>query len=178
MQNINDKLNFIRQKTKSEKIKIMIIGLGSVGNYLLDYLLSSVNPEIDLCVVGRCINRLQSDVNINTVAALIRGQNRNHISIIDNVNLDNVDTIVSCIDTYAPDIIVNSSRAYSGLKYGSISWKTVRAYGIWTPLSIKYIRNIMLAYERSHSNAIVINTSYSDATIPWLKSAGMYYPDF
>jgi len=28
------------------------------------------------------------------------------------------------------------------------------------------------------SNAIVINTSYSDAANPWLKSAGMRYPDF
>ena len=73
---------------------------------------------------------------------------------------------------------MNSSRAYAGLKYGSISWANVRAYGIWSPLSIKYTKNIMEAYEQAESFAVVINTSYSDAVIPWLKSAGKAYPDF
>ena len=36
----------------------------------------------------------------------------------------------------------------------------------------------MEAYERTGSDAIVINTSYSDVVIPWLKSAGKAYPDF
>ncbi len=36
----------------------------------------------------------------------------------------------------------------------------------------------MEAYDQADSNAIVINTSYSDAVIPWLKSAGKAYPDF
>lgn len=36
----------------------------------------------------------------------------------------------------------------------------------------------MAAHERVGSSAIVINTSYSDAVIPWLKSAGKAYPDF
>lgn len=82
------------------------------------------------------------------------------------------------LEEYHPDIIVNSSRVYSGLKYGSISWNNVRAYGLWAPLAIKYIKNIMEAYEKAGSSAIVINTSYSDAVIPWLKSAGKAYPDF
>jgi hypothetical protein len=64
------------------------------------------------------------------------------------------------------------------LKYGSISWSNVRAYGIWSPLSIQFTKNIMQAYENMDSSAIVINTSYSDAVIPWLKSAGKVYPDF
>ena len=36
----------------------------------------------------------------------------------------------------------------------------------------------MEAYEKAGSDAIVINTSYSDAVIPWLKSANKAYPDF
>ena len=77
-----------------------------------------------------------------------------------------------------PDFIVNSSRAYPGLKYGSLSWSNVRAYGIWTPLSIRFTKNIMEACDRADYDAVVINTSYSDAVIPWLKSAGKAYPDF
>lgn len=36
----------------------------------------------------------------------------------------------------------------------------------------------MKAYSEAESKAIVINTSYSDAVIPWLKSAGKVFPDF
>ena len=36
----------------------------------------------------------------------------------------------------------------------------------------------MEAYEQVDCNAITINTSYSDAVIPWLKSAGKAYFDF
>ena len=40
------------------------------------------------------------------------------------------------------------------------------------------MKNIMEAVDDAKSDAIVINTSYSDAVIPWLKSAGKSYPDF
>lgn len=175
---LNEKLSFLREELKSRKARIMIIGLGSVGNYLLDYLMSAGDEGIEICVVGRNEEKMQTDVNIVRVASLIRGQNRSRISVMGGVDLNNVSDIAEAIEAYKPDIIVNSSRAYSGLKYGSISWKNIRAYGIWTPLSIKYTRNIMEAYEQVQSNAIVINTSYSDAVIPWLKSAGRAYPDF
>ena len=36
----------------------------------------------------------------------------------------------------------------------------------------------MEACDNADTDAIVINTSYSDAVIPWLKSAGKAYPDF
>ena len=36
----------------------------------------------------------------------------------------------------------------------------------------------MEACDNAGTDAIVINTSYSDAVIPWLKSAGKAYPDF
>lgn len=178
MKNINEKLNILKAELENRKAKIMIIGLGSVGNYLLDYLMSTADEEIEICVVGRNEEKLESDVNIVRVASLIRGQNRCNIVINGNVDLNNVDSIVKAIVKFSPDIIVNSSRAYAGLKYGSISWNNVRAYGIWSPLSVKYTKNIMAAYESAGSDAIVINTSYSDAVIPWLKSAGKAYPDF
>ena len=178
MKTLDERLNQLRVELKSRAARIMIMGLGSVGYYLLDYLMSKGDEQIEICVVGRNADKLQSDVNIVKVASLIRGQNKSKIFVRGNVDFDDVGAMAETIKEYCPDIIVNSSRAYAGLKYGSISWKTVRAYGIWTPLSIKYVKNIMEAYERAGSDAIVINTSYSDAVIPWLKSAGKAYPDF
>lgn len=178
MKNINEKLNILRHELKNRKARIMIIGLGSVGNYLMDYLMSSKDENIEIAVVGRNKEKLESDANIVRVASLIRGQNRSRITVISDVDLNDVASIEKAIAAFSPDIIVNSSRAYAGLKYGSISWKNVRAYGIWSPLSIRFTKNIMEAYENVNSDAIVINTSYSDAVIPWLKSAGKAYPDF
>lgn len=178
MKSLGEKLNWLKIELKKRKARIMIIGLGSVGNYLLDFLLSTQDEKIDICVVGRSEEKMQADVNIVRVASLIRGQNRSEISIIGNVDLNNVSAIAGAIRSYNPDIIVNSSRVYSGLKYGSISWKSIRAYGIWAPLSMKYTKNIMEAYEQTESKAIVITTSYPDVVIPWLKSVGKAYPDF
>lgn len=180
MRSLDEKLQLLQTKllNTDEKIKIMIIGLGSVGLYLLDYLVSTANPRMEIIVVGRNQDKMLSDVNIVKTAATIRRQMRATVHIEGGCNFEDVNNIVAVLAKWDPDFIVNSSRVYSGLKYGSISWSHLRAYGIWTPLSVKYAKNIMEAYKKVNSHAISINTSYPDVVIPWLKSAGMAYFDF
>ncbi len=178
MKTLDERLQIVEEHVKDDEITIMIIGLGSVGTYLLDFLVSKNDPAIKLVVVGRNEEKMQSDVNIVRVASLIRELNKSQILIEGGVDLNDIDAIEKAISKYSPDFIVNSSRAYPGLKYGSISWSNVRAYGIWTPLSIRFTKNIMEACDKADTDAVVINTSYSDAVIPWLKSAGKAYPDF
>ena len=169
---------FAHWANHTDHIKIMIIGLGSVGTYLLDYLCSSGDPSLEIVAAGRNAEKMESDVNIVRVASMIRGQNRTRVTIDGSCDLECVETVAACISKHQPNIIVNSSRVRSGLKYGSISWQAFRAYGIWAPLAVKYAKTIMDATELAGSQAIVINTSYSDAVIPWLKGAGCRYPDF
>lgn len=180
MKTIDEKLQALQEKLlhTDEKIRIMIIGLGSVGLYLLDYLVSTANPRLEIIAVGRNRDRMVSDVNIVRTAATIRRQMRCTIHIEGDCDLEDVGSITQVLERWDPDFIVNSSRVYSGLKYGSISWSHLRAYGIWTPLSVKFARNIMEAYGKADSHAISINTSYSDAVIPWLRSAGLPHFDF
>lgn len=178
MKTLDERLKIVEEHVNNDEITIMIIGLGSVGTYLLDFLVSKNDPAIKLVVVGRNAEKMQSDVNIVRVASLIRELNKSQIEIEASVDLNDISSIEKAIAKYNPDFIVNSSRAYAGIKYGSISWHNVRAYGIWTPLSIKFTKNIMEACDKADTNAVVINTSYSDAVIPWLKSAGKAYPDF
>ena len=178
MKDLVERLKCVEKHTKENNITIMIIGLGSVGAYLLDYLVSKNDPSINIVVVGRDFNKMETKVNIIKISALIRQLNKSIIRIEADVDLNNIESIQRTIEKYKPDFIVNSSRAYSGLKYGSISWANVRAYGIWTPLAIRFTKNIMDACDKADTNAVVINTSYSDAVIPWLKSAGRLYPDF
>lgn len=179
MKTINEKLNLLKQKIdKGEKITIAIFGLGSVGCYLLDYIVSLGDPQLRVVVVGRNVEKMTQDVNIIRTAATIRRQLRSEIVIEGSCNFNDVDSIEKALRKIEPDFIVNSSRLFAGLKYGTISWSNLRAYGIWTPMSVLLGKNIMEAYEKANCNAISINTSYSDAVIPWLKSAGMAYFDF
>ena len=178
MKTLQQRLATVEEHVKNNSVKVMIIGLGSVGSYLLDYIISKNNPAIDVVVVGRDVEKMKTKANITRIAGLIREVNKSHITVEGGVDLNNVDEIGRVIGEHKPDFIVNSSRAYPGLKYGSISWNNIRAYGIWTPLSIRFTKNIMDACEAVDTDAVVINTSYSDAVIPWLKSAGKAYPDF
>ena len=179
MKSINEKLNILKKKLDGgEKITIAIFGLGSVGCYLLDYLVSLADPQLKLVVVGRNAEKMQQDVNIIRTAATIRRQMRSEIVVEGNCDFKDVASIETALKKIQPDFIVNSSRLYAGLKYGTISWSNLRAYGIWSPMSVLLGKNIMEAYGKADCNAISINTSYSDAVIPWLKSAGMAYFDF
>lgn len=179
MKSINEKLNLLKKKLDGgEKITIAIFGLGSVGCYLLDYLVSLADPQLRLVVVGRNAEKMQQDVNIIRTAATIRRQMRSEIVVEGGSDFKDVASIENTLRRIQPDFIVNSSRLYAGLKYGTISWSNLRAYGIWSPMSVLLGKNIMEAYGKADCNAISINTSYSDAVIPWLKSAGMPYFDF
>lgn len=163
---------------RDEAVNIMIIGLGSVGNYLLSSLCGMGLPSVRIVVTGHNREKLEENVNIARIAASIRGELHSKIVVDAGCDLERPEEIKACIARHRPDIIVNTSRVYAGLKYGTISWKNLRAYGIWTPLSIRYIRNIAWAAADAAPEAILINTSYSDVVIPWLKSAGQPYPDF
>lgn len=179
MMTLNEKLNLLQKKLAGgEKITIAIFGLGSVGCYLLDYLVSLADPQLRIVVVGRNTEKMQQDVNIIRTAATIRRQLRSDIVIEGGCDFMDVSSIEAALRKIQPDFIVNSSRLYSGLKYGTISWSNLRAYGIWSPLSVLLGKNIMEAYGKAGCTAISINTSYSDAVIPWIKSSGMPYFDF
>ncbi len=179
MKTLNEKLNLLKKKLDGgEKITIAIFGLGSVGCYLLDYLVSLADPQLRIVVVGRNAEKMQQDVNIIRTAATIRRQLRSEIVVEGGCDFKDVASIEAALKKIQPDFIVNSSRLYAGLKYGTISWSNLRAYGIWSPMSVLLGKNIMEAYGKTDCNAISINTSYSDAVIPWLKSADMPYFDF
>ena len=178
MRPLTERLSKLEEHIRNDQITVMIVGLGSVGTYLLDYLVSRNDETMKIVVVGRDYAKMEKNVNIVRISALIRELNRTKIEIEAGVDLNDIDSVEKVIRKHEPDFIVNSSRAYPGLKYGSISWKNVRAYGIWAPLSIRFTKNLMEACDRADTDAVVINTSYSDGVIPWLKSAGKAYPDF
>ena len=52
MKSFDERILQIEKNVHADKICVMIIGLGSVGTYLLDYLVSLNDPAIKIVVVG------------------------------------------------------------------------------------------------------------------------------
>jgi hypothetical protein len=178
MEKLNAKLNRLAAKGAAGRtVNLALLGLGSVGHYLLEYLLALRDPQLRIFVVGRDREKLVRDVNILRVAGLIRGPIESEVDVV-TADFDSPGSLTAALAQIQPDLLVNSSRAYSGIKYGGISWQKVRAYGLWSPLAVKYLKAVMRAVAEAGGDPIVINTSYSDATNAWLKSAGLPYPDF
>ena len=148
MKSLQERLKVVEQHVNEKNIKVMIIGLGSVGAYLLDYLISKNDPAINVVIVGRDKAKMQTKVNITRIAGLIRDVNKSHIDVEAGVDFTDIAAIQKAIEKHQPDFIVNSSRAYPGLKYGSISWANVRAYGIWSPLAIRVTKNMIEACDK------------------------------
>mgnify|MGYP002540737015 CR=1 FL=1 len=104
MKNINEKLALLQGKIENNSpIVIMIIGLGSVGLYLLDYLLSLSDPQLRIVVVGRNSEKMLKDVNIVKTAATIRKQLQSKIFIESECDLDSIQTISEILKKHQPD---------------------------------------------------------------------------
>ena len=117
MKRFDERLALVEQHVKENAVCIMIIGLGSVGTYLLDYIVSRNDSAIRIVVVGRDYEKMEMKANIVRISALIREQNKSEIEIAAGVDLNDKKAIADCIAKYQPDFIVNSSRAYPGLKW-------------------------------------------------------------
>ena len=100
MKTLDERLQVVEEHVKNDEITIMIIGLGSVGTYLLDFLVSKNDPAIKLVVVGRNAEKMQSDVNIVRVASLIRELNKSQIEIEAGVDLNDIESIKNAIAKY------------------------------------------------------------------------------
>ena len=81
MKPLTERLKKIEIHVKNNDIRVMIMGLGSVGTYLLDYFVSMNDSSIHIIVVGRTYDKMEQNVNIVRIAGLIRGVNKSSIEI-------------------------------------------------------------------------------------------------
>lgn len=130
MKNINEKLALLQGKIENNSpIVITIIGLGSVGLYLLDYLLSLSDPQLRIVVVGRNSEKMLKDVNIVKTAATIRKQLQSKIFIESECDLDSIQTI--------SEILKNINRILSLIVAVSIRDSSMEVY-----LGVNYVRTV------------------------------------
>ena len=73
MKSINEKLALLQAKMKTDTpVTIMIIGLGSVGVYLLEHLISLCDKRLHIVVTDRNADSMQKDFDLVRSAGAIR----------------------------------------------------------------------------------------------------------
>ncbi len=156
--------------TSPKKHKIMIVGLGSLAGYLLDFLARTPHiPEI--VVASRDKKRMKEKVNIARIGAGLMGFFP-RISWV-RMDLHQTEKSAKTIKEIEPTVVVNATRYLKGIKYGGISFPQGLGYGSWIPWSLVLSYKLMLAVDKSGLKPFVINTSYSDGVVPALTKIGL-----
>lgn len=167
-----------RKKEGNTPLKLLILGFGNVAQYLYDYLLSDMY-QYEIHIGTRSIDKAEEYTNCIKSANIIRFNSIDSTTELHQLDLNEVDSITALINKICPDIVINTSRYVSHLKYGSLSWKNWRAYGYWCPLSMMYVKNIAEAIKQSGKKCVFINTSYPDITNAWaVFGTGLTNPIF
>ncbi len=153
--------------------KVMIIGYGSTGKYVLDMLTRL--PELSGCefvVVSRTSEtEAEKRINLTLVSAGIFG---NYPKVrYRSCDINHVENLSALISEEAPNIIAYTGRYMKGFKYGEFSYPNQIGYGVWTPLAVVLVEKLMRAVKMSKVPVRVINTSYGDAVSPLLAAHGL-----
>ena len=148
---LNKKIALLKSKVeKNETITIMIIGLGSVGTFLLDFLVSLRDPQLKIVVAGRNAAKMQMDVNIVRTAATIRRELRSQIEILGDCDLNDVDSIAATIKTQLGSEQVESKH----VRNFTINFKTTDAANAFAQIANQY-QDIIEAYSNCNKGYAV-----------------------
>ncbi len=153
--------------------KIMIIGYGSTGKYVLDMLVRL--PELADCeitVVSRTKEEeAEKRINLTRVSAGIFGNYPKIKYIACDVN--DTERLSGVLASEGPNVTAYTGRYMKGFKYGEFSYPNGIGYGVWTPMSAVLVAKLMKAVKQSGIETKVINTSYGDAVSPLLAAYGL-----
>lgn len=152
-------------------MKVLICGYGSVGQFAVDMLARAGIDGLEIHILSR---KLEEDVlprlNTSIISAMIM---ESTVPIVYHpCAMDHVEEIERVLDEVVPDIVAYTGRFISNVKYGSYSYPNGIGYGVWTPLSLPLVLNLMKAVKNRGVPCKVIDTSHPDIVDPLLKTLG------
>ncbi|MCL1864045.1 MAG: hypothetical protein FWF78_10820 [Defluviitaleaceae bacterium] len=153
--------------------KIMIIGFGSTGKYVLDMATKmNVFKDCTFIVVSRTSEEeVEKRINITRISSGIFDYFP-RISYHE-CDINNLVQMSELLSNEAPDIIAYTGRYMKGFKYGEFSYPNEIGYGAWTPMAVVLVEKLMKAVKQSGISTRVINTSFGDAVSPALATVGL-----
>lgn len=152
-------------------MKVLICGYGSTGQYVVDMLSRLGVDDLEINILSRkALEEIAPRLNTTVISSMIMGS-KNSINYFQ-CSMDHVEEIEKVLNFVSPDIVAYTGRFISHVKYGSFSYPNDIGYGVWTPLSLPLVYNLMRAIKSSGIKCKVIDTSHPDIVDPLLKSLG------
>jgi hypothetical protein len=156
--------------------KVLIVGLGSLGALILEFLARSRGPtEIVACDLDQQLG-LQKTNNVLLGAANMGFYPRMKFLGID---LNDIDSTSAILRNERPDVVVNSTTLQSWWVIGSQLREDAyvrlldAGLGPWIPMHLTLTHKLMQAVQKSGITANVVNTSFPDAVNCILSKVGL-----
>ena len=153
--------------------KIMIVGYGSTGKYVLD-MVTKMEAFKNCCfiVVSRTPKtEAVKRINITRISSGIF-EYYPYVEYLEG-DVNDIEGMSNLLAKESPGIIAYTGRYMKGFKYGEFSYPNGIGYGVWTPMAVVLVEKLMRAVKLSGINSRVINTSFGDAVSPALASIGL-----
>ncbi|MCP3961234.1 MAG: NAD-dependent epimerase/dehydratase family protein [bacterium] len=159
----------------AEKPTVLIIGIGEVGRYLLEFLVRG-DLEIDVVAADVDLRAVQAKVDGALIGAALHDRHLDVRAL--EVDLFDVERTAEVIREVRPDVVVNCAVLQT--------WHVIRqlpedvytrlssaGLGAWLPVQLTLAMKLAQALQLSGASAHYINTALSDLTNPVLGAMGI-----
>ena len=154
---------------------VLIIGIGEVGNYLLEFLVRS-NIEIDIVAADVHLQDAEAKINNALFGAALHDHHPNIRAL--EIDLFDIDRTAEILNEVQPDVVINCAVLQT--------WHVIRrlpdevytklssaGLGAWLPVQLTLAMKLAQAIKLSGISTHYINTSLSDITNPVLGAMGI-----
>ena len=169
--------NLILKEVKMSEKRVMVIGIGRVGNFALEFLVRT--KEIDSLFVADSDNEMGLS---RTRAAIYGAAHMGYYPTVEFVHLDlnNIEETASILNKIAPDVILNFATFLSAVRLLTElppdmlkKFKTVATFGIWLPSQLVLSYKLMQAVKKANIKTHVIVSGLPDVVCPVLGKVGL-----
>ncbi len=158
-----------------EKSTVLIIGIGEVGRYLLEFLARG-GPDVDVVAADVELAAVQAKVDGALIGAALHDRHPRVRAL--EIDLFDVERTAAVLAEVRPDVVVNCAVLQT--------WHVIRCLpedlytrlssaglGAWLPVQLTLAMKLARAIEMSGVTTHYINTSLSDLTNPVLGAMGL-----
>ena len=156
--------------------KVLVVGLGNLGGYIVEFLARSFGPTEIVCADSdeqRAVQRTNNAI----LGAATMGYYP-HMKFL-KLDLNDIDGTSDILRNEQPDVVVNATTLQSwwviGAQLNEDAYLRVLDAGLgpWIPMHLTLTHKLMQAVKKSEIRAHVVSCSFPDGVNPMLSKIGL-----
>ena len=160
---------------QSSKPTVLIVGIGEVGRYLLEFLAREASP-MRIIAGDLDLRAVEAKVDNALFGALLHNRHPDMTPL--EIDLFDIDRAAGILTEIRPDVVVNCSvlqtwHVIRRLPKDEYERLSSAGLGAWLPVQLTLAMKLAQAIEQSHCSPHYVNTSLSDLTNPVLGAMGL-----